>query len=418
MSTPNILPAFPGAEGWAKYTPGGRGGQIIRVTTLTSSGSGSFLEAVQTSGSRIIVFEVGGVIDLNFQTIKIGNPFITIAGQTAPSPGITLIKGGILIKTHDVIIRHIRVRPGQAGRSRKSRWEPDAITTSDGAHNVIVDHCSLSWAIDENLSASGPRFQGQNSAEWEQNTSHDITFSNNIIAEGLCNSSHSKGEHSMGTLIHDNCNHILVLRNLYAHNKRRNPLIKGGAQCVIANNYIYNPGRRAIQYNLVSEEWNPHPFQTGVVVLFGNVLQAGLSTDNYLERFMVSGSGKPILHARDNISVDCVGNPLPIIIHSTAVPPQIIQHSGLPPLLPQGLIVLRANTLQDILLSDVGACPWDRDANNNRIDVHDNRIIYNVLEGNGRIIDCEDEVGGYPNYTPTYQAFDPTAWDLNFMTRI
>ena len=89
------LPAFPGALGWASRTPGGRGGQIIRVTNLNSDGPGSLRAAIEAEGPRIVVFEVGGVIDLGKQTLRLRNPFITIAGQTAPSPGITLIRGGI-----------------------------------------------------------------------------------------------------------------------------------------------------------------------------------------------------------------------------------------------------------------------------------------------------------------------------------
>ena len=104
--------AFPGALGAAATTPGGRGGEIIKVTTLAASGPGSFAEAVQKAHPRIVVFEVGGVIDLAESTVKITEPNLTIAGQTAPAPGITLIRGGIDIATHDVVIRHIRVRPG------------------------------------------------------------------------------------------------------------------------------------------------------------------------------------------------------------------------------------------------------------------------------------------------------------------
>src|SRR5512138_2556019 len=110
--------AFPGAMGVAAATPGGRGGEIIRVTTLAATGPGSFLEAVKRPGKRIVVFEVGGVIDLGENTVKITEPYLTIAGQTAPTPGVTLIRGGIDIATHDVVVRHIRVRPGDAGKSR------------------------------------------------------------------------------------------------------------------------------------------------------------------------------------------------------------------------------------------------------------------------------------------------------------
>jgi hypothetical protein len=141
--------------GWAAGTPGGDSGQVIRVTTLAADGPGSFREAATAKGPRIVVFEVGGVIDLSRRNIKISEPYLTIAGQTAPSPGVTFIRGGLTIAAHDVIVRHIRIRPGEAGAAKQSGWEVDALAC-DRAHAVIVDHCSLTWATDENLSASGP----------------------------------------------------------------------------------------------------------------------------------------------------------------------------------------------------------------------------------------------------------------------
>ena len=177
----NELLAFPGAAGWAAHTPGGRGGQVIRVTTLAAKGPGSFLEALETKGPRVIVFEVGGVIDFRGEEIEIEEPYLTVAGQTAPAPGITLIRTGVNIRAHDVIIQHIRVRTGTAGMSKRTGWEPDAMGTVS-AYNVIVDHCSLTWSVDENLSASGKRFIGANPDEWRLHTSHAITFSNNTIA--------------------------------------------------------------------------------------------------------------------------------------------------------------------------------------------------------------------------------------------
>lgn len=183
--------AFPGAQGWAARTPGGRGGQLLRVTTLAADGPGSFAAALQTPGPRIIVFEVGGVIDLGGKSVKITEPNLTIAGQTAPSPGITFIRGGFDIATHDVIVQHIRVRPGEAGYGKGSGRDFDAISVIAG-HDVIVDHCSLTWATDENLSASGPRFTGKTPDEWRRGTSHRITFSNNLIAEGLARSTHAR----------------------------------------------------------------------------------------------------------------------------------------------------------------------------------------------------------------------------------
>ncbi len=142
-------------KGWANTT-GGAGGQILRVTTLASSGSGSLKEALQTPGKRTIVFEVGGVIDLQGQSWKIKEPHLSIAGQTAPDPGITLIKGEIEIETSDVIVQHLMFRPGEFGRPKRSGGDHDGLNTTNGASRIIVDHCSFSWATDENLSASGP----------------------------------------------------------------------------------------------------------------------------------------------------------------------------------------------------------------------------------------------------------------------
>ncbi len=93
--------------------------------------------------------------------------------KAAPSPGITIIKGGIGIQTHDVILQHLRVRPGEAGAAKKSGWEVDALATSGAAHDVVIDHCSTSWATDENLSASGERFSGATVEEWRKGIRHD-----------------------------------------------------------------------------------------------------------------------------------------------------------------------------------------------------------------------------------------------------
>ncbi|MCH5375912.1 MAG: pectate lyase, partial [Planctomycetes bacterium] len=248
-------PDVSSAWGWAAATPGGRGGQILRVTNLHASGPGSLREALEADGPRIVVFEVGGVIDLGKRSLSIRNPYVTVAGQTAPSPGITVIKGGIGIQTHDVILQHLRVRPGEAGAAKKSGWEVDAIATGSGAHDVVIDHCSASWATDENVSASGERFRGNSVEQWREGTSHRVTIGHCIIAEGLDNSTHGKGRHSKGSLIHDNATEIAIIANLYASNARRNPYFKGGARGVVVNNLIDNPGSAAIHYGLQRGEW-------------------------------------------------------------------------------------------------------------------------------------------------------------------
>jgi hypothetical protein len=403
--------AFPGALGWAAATPGGRGGRILRVTTLASEGPGSLREAIEAEGPRIVVFEVGGVIDLGKKTLVLRNPFITIAGQTAPSPGITLIRGGMDIRGHDVIVQHLRIRPGSAGGEWMSGWDEDGIATV-GAHNVIIDHNSLTWATDENLSASGPRFTGSTPEEWRQGTSRNITFSNNISGESLAYSTHSKGEHSKGSLIHDNVTGLLIVGNLYAHNYERSPLFKGGVHGIIANNLIYNPGPRAIHYNLAPEEWGSVPFEVGKMTVIGNVLRAGPSTPtDRLAFMMIGGAGDVEYYGRDNIAVDQVGEPIRMFGRYTTTSARIIEVRR-PPVWWEGLEPIPAVDVQRAVLANVGARPWDRDQ-------RDVLLIAEVAEGRGEIIDHEREVGGYPAVgEPTRKPFVEADWDLSTMTPV
>lgn len=398
--------AFPGAQGWAAHASGGRGGRIIRVTTLAAAGPGSFAEAVAAKGPRIVVFEVGGIIDLGVKTLKITEGDLTIAGQTAPQPGITFIRGGFDVLASNVIIRHIRVRPGDAGMPKMSGHDFDAISTV-GAHDVIVDHCSLTWATDENLSASGTRFAGDTPEQWRAGTSHRITFSNNIIAEGLAHATHAKGEHSKGSLIHDNARDILIVGNLYAQNYERNPFFKGGTQGWVVNNLIYNPGQRGVMYNLIAAEWDGHPYQDGRMAVVGNVMRAGPDTPQQSAFFMFGGSGNLDLYLRDNTAVDRIGNPLPQMGRYTTAPvkPRMLKD---PPPLPFGVKAIPAADVQDAVIANVGARPWDRD------DI-DRRILENTIEGRGHIIDSQDEVGGYPKPAETRQPFVPADWDLDTM---
>lgn len=398
--------AFPGALGWASATPGGRGGEILRVTNLNSSGRGSLRAALDTKGPRIIVFEVGGVIDLDRKSLRLQEPFVTIAGQTAPSPGITVIRGGIDIATHDVVMQHLRVRPGEAGMGADSGWNDDAVTTAS-AHNLIVDHCSLTWGTDENLSASGPRFTGETPDEWRRGTSHSITYSHNLIAEGLAYSTHPKFEHSKGSLIHDNVSDILIYGNLYAHNLERNPLFKGGVRGTIVNNFIYNPGERAVHYNLMALEWGDVPFEAGRMTAVGNVMRAGPSTGSPIAFLMLGGHGDLIYYGEDNIAVDRIGEPLPMFGRYATGPARLIEVDEAPDWWP-GLDVKPAVEVERWVLQNAGARPWDRDA-------HDVRVLADVAEGRGRIINSEDEVGGYPDMEPTRKPFDPDDWHLDTM---
>ncbi len=403
------LLAFPGAMGWAATTPGGRGGQIIKVTTLNAAGPGSLLEALDTKGPRIIVFEVGGVIDLGKRNVRITEPYLTIAGQTAPSPGITLIRAqSIAIVTHDVIVQNLRIRPGDANEPKAGGYSTDGIRTDEGAHDVIIDHCSVSWAVNKNFAVSGPRFIGNNVEEWRQHTSHRITVTNNLISEALSRSTHWKIEHSKGALIHDNTTDILIARNIFAHNYERNPLFKGGVHAAMINNLIYDPGQRAVHYNLVAYEWLGHPFEVGKITAVGNVLRAGVSTVMPLAFFELGGAGDVEYYGKDNIAVDQIGRPLPMLGRYTASRARIIEVKT-PPTWPPYVKVIPADDVETALLLDAGARPWDRDYT-------DERVLANVSSGRGWIIDSQQDVHGYPVQTPTSRPFNPDDWNLIDMT--
>jgi hypothetical protein len=401
--------AFPGAMGWAATTPGGRGGQIIKVTNLNPDGPGSFLAAIETAGPRIVVFEVGGVIDLGKRDVRITQPYLTIAGQTAPSPGITLIRAkSIAVVTHDVIVQHLRIRPGDAGEPKAQGYSTDGIRTDEGAHDVIIDHCSVYWATNKNFAVSGPRFVGKTPDEWRQHTSHRVTVSNSIIAEALSRSTHWKVEHSKGALIHDNTTDILLVRNLFAHNYERNALFKGGVHAAEINNLIFDPGQRALHYNLIAYEWGSHPYQIGMITAVGNVLRAGMSTPLPLAFMELGGAGDMQYYGKDNIAVDKIGNVLPQLGRYTTSPAKFVLTKK-PSVWPPFVSVMPAVDVETALLMNVGARPWDRD-------YHDERLLADVAEGRGWIIDSQEDVHGYLAETPTQRPFNPDDWNLAYMT--
>lgn len=386
-----------GLEGWGAATIGGQGGRLIRVTNLNASGVGSLKDALTQTGNRVIVFEVGGTINLYGSTLSIKHPHVTIAGQTAPSPGVNLINGSISIQTHDVILQHIRMRVGAA--NKVNGWEPDGISTYI-ANNIIIDHCSVTWAVDENCSASGPRFDGSTPNEWRMNTSHDITISNCIIAEGLSNATHSKGEHSKGSLIHDNVTNIAILKNLYVSNKDRNPLFKGGARGIIVNNYIYNPGDAAIKFGLADSEWAGYEWQEAQMTIVGNVLQYGSNTSNI--PLVKAGNGPCAVFLEDNQAKNVLGNSVSIYSGDSS------NLTNVKPTWNDNIFLLSSEKIKDYLVNQAGARAWDRD-------VVDNRLVNEVTQGLGQIIDLETEVGGFPNLTATTNSFNENDWNLDFM---
>lgn len=209
----HAFPAFPGAQGWGSDTIGGRGGTVIKVTNLNDSGPGSFRAALLASGPRIVIFTVGGTITLS-STIWVGNPYLTIAGQTAPGGGI-LIRGPnnqggngsptIAIQTHDVIIRGLRIR--DTGKAAI-----EVLGSSTNTYNIIIDHNSMSWSTD---TITG---------NWER--WHHVTWSYNIMSEGIYNDIGQSWGLSAGTLvgIGSSCtgsDHLSMHHNLYIHNNER-----------------------------------------------------------------------------------------------------------------------------------------------------------------------------------------------------
>jgi len=215
--------AFPGAEGAGKYTVGGRGGVVLEVTNLNDSGPGSFREAVEYNGPRIVVFRVSGTIELQSE-IEIDNAYITIAGQTAPGDGICLRGYQVQIQTIEVIIRYMRFRLGdETGVDTDCIW-------GRYRRNIIIDHCSASWSVDETMSFYG------NSA---------FTLQYCLIAESLYHSNHPSGNHGYGGIWGGT--DVSFHHNLFAHHSSRNPRFAGNqtATCVnvdYRNNVIYNWG--------------------------------------------------------------------------------------------------------------------------------------------------------------------------------
>jgi pectate lyase len=233
-SSHSELAAFPGAEGFGTGTPGGRGGTVCAVTNLYDSGPGSLRDCIDLEGPRYVVFRTAGTIELH-ERLTVEHPYLTIAGQTAPGDGITLRmdpgsgtdEGTMQIATHDVVVRYLRLRPGDGGSGDDSH---DALTIyHEGVHHVVVDHVSLSWAIDENLNT--------------YDDATDITISNSIIAEGLRYAGHPEGQHSKGLLASgDDAYDVSIHHNLFVSNVDRNPQVSGVSVADVRNNVIYNYG--------------------------------------------------------------------------------------------------------------------------------------------------------------------------------
>ncbi|WP_341293032.1 T9SS type A sorting domain-containing protein [Catalinimonas locisalis] len=284
------IPAFPGAEGFGANTIGGREGRVVKVTNLNDHGPGSLREAIELNEPRIIIFTVSGIINLETKLI-ISNPFLTIAGQSAPGEGICIRGESVQIRSHDIVIRFLRFRPGDINFGEPNQWSGvDGISiggSADETYNVVIDHCSISWAVDENVGMWGEP--------------HNITIQNCIISEALHKSIHPKGDHGMGMLIGGKATNLSIHHNLFAHNNDRNPHINGRSKVDFRNNIIYNPGGKAIDLSGTPKQY---------INLVNNYIIKGPYTDTRSNILLRDTVSTPKLFIEGNVGINQKSPPL------------------------------------------------------------------------------------------------------------
>lgn len=360
--------AFKGAEGAGRFSAGGRGGPTIIVTTLADSGPGSLRAAIEGKGPRIVKFAVAGTIRLQSDLV-IRNPRITITGEGAPAGGIAIADRSLVIKADDVIIRYFRSRLGN-----RSGVEGDAISIAGGSR-IILDHVSASWSVDETLSVSA-RYGPSEGI-------YDVTVQWSIISESLRKGGHAKGEHGYGSLIRGGRGaRFSFHHNLWAHHVQRMPRPGNytpasedpvGPLIEFRSNVFYNWGGNAAGYNADKDSAATYAF-------INNCYIAGPDSkkhlifreENPLAKSWFAGNrmnGK--LPAQQRDLVQGIWNPL-----STA--PDFAPVRADPA--PRGC---------DAVLSKAGAsAPRD---------MVDRRIVGDVAARTGKIIDSQDDVGGWPD---------------------
>ncbi|HEY7089114.1 MAG TPA: hypothetical protein VH518_13550 [Tepidisphaeraceae bacterium] len=385
------LPAFPGAEGWGSTTPGGRGGKVIEVINLNDSGPGSLRDAVDATGPRIVVFRVSGTILLNSDLV-IHNPNITIAGQTAPGDGICLRKYKVGIATQDVVLRYIRIR-----RGAESRQQDDGLGLYAGrggdAHNVIVDHCTISWTCDEAV-----------------NTWHgtkDATIQWCIISEALHDAVHP-GHGFAATLGGVNTTYH---HNLIANCPGRNPSIAGNndfqtINLDFRNNVIFNYQERVIDGKPSSINFVGNYYKPGPSSRFNDHI-ASIDSPNYEKigtpKWYIDGN---FMEGKDDINKD---NKVGVRGHTEFLVDKPNDFAPVWTHKPQDLFPL--------VLADAGATLPRRDP----VDL---RIIEEVQTGkthhNDGIVKDPADVGGWPELKSTAAPADsdhdgmPDWWEVKY----
>lgn len=357
------VPAFPGAEGYGAFAKGGRGGQVIQVTNLLDYAPGkdelipgSLRAAIEHKGPRIIVFRVAGTIDLK-AILDIDEPFCTIAGQSAPGGGICTRNYQIGINTNDVVIRYLRSRPGPGPHYD---YEHHSVET-DGCQNVILDHCSLTWGTDEALTFA---------------RSSDATVQWCIIGQGLNISTHAEGAHSKATMVAHGSTRTTYHHNLIVHSYDRNPRIHSLPKDQV-DELILNDFRNNVIYNASEADVN------GRLNFVGNLYLPG---PNFREMYCLNTIEPNQIYVYDNIGPTRSSNDMPQAnaLRSTGKVNLVDKPFDTPKVETQPV-----SEILNLVLESVGAMLPARDS-------YDNRIVTDVKEGKGKIIDHPAQVGGWP----------------------
>lgn len=369
-SSQNVL-AFPEAEGFGAFAKGGRGGEVYHVTTLDDKGPGSLRWAVEQKGPRTIVFDISGTIQLK-NTLRIENPFVTIAGQTAPGDGICIRDDALVVETHEVIVRYLRCRLGDQGD------DGDALSINEGK-NIILDHCSASWSLDETLSAS----------TGEPTLSH-VTVQWCFITEALNPENHGYGSLIRGTGGAKYTFH----HNLYAHNRGRNPRPGNynhnphtedpdGLLLDFRNNVIYNWSGSYAGYN-ADEESVTH------LNYVGNFLIPGPNSENSGKAYRTGSPYNQAFFEGNVYDYEIPGNQWELVIFNSSWTPETIKTYKQQQPFDTGPIHKEdAWTAFHRVMASGGASLPNRD------DV-DTRIVDKIQRKTGKIINSQEEVGGWP----------------------
>ncbi|MEJ6981421.1 polysaccharide lyase [Pedobacter sp. P351] len=420
--------AFPGAEGGGAYSFGGRGGKVYVVTNLNDSGPGSLREACEQGGARIVVFNVAGIIRLN-SPITIRAPYITIAGQSAPGDGICIAGESVWINTHDVVIRYMRFRRGETDVLRRD----DAIG-GNGVGNIIIDHVSASWGLDENMSMYRHVYDSGDGVQQKLPTVN-ITIQNSIFSEALDTYNHSFGS-TIGGL------NSTFMRNLWANNISRNPSIGMYGDFGFVNNVVFNWWNRSADggdnnslFNFINNYYKPGPITPRDKPIGHRILkpEAGRSPDKKTLYGKVYVNGN-IVEGNDRVTKDNWDGGVQI-----EDMPDAGRHTDSirvnKPLPMAKVTTISATAAYDYVLKNVGASLPKRDPVDTRIiqTVKTGKIFYkedgktdigkqyikrrlpsdSYKQG---IISDISQVGGYPEYKGTpYKDSDndgmPDAWE-------